>query len=118
MKTAIQHAAEIYEQNGMLLAPDLENYLKFGFVFCTPDRLLLARGINVNDGPDNWLARPDSGDAWYVKLAVGHGCIPWFLSMAPSPKPYVAWKRDFSKGTGDLHVYQFNRFKERFSHVH
>ncbi len=112
--SALSQAAEIYRAHGMDLPADLEHYLACGYVFSTPDRLLLARPLDLARGVDYWLADPRAGDAWYVKLAVGSGCLGWFLQQAPFPKPFIAWARGF-KGTDRLHVYPFAQLQRRLA---
>lgn len=118
MKTAIQQAAELYQKNGMNLSAELERYIKFGYVFVTPDRLLLARSLDSNRGVDFWPDNATDGDTWFVKLAIGRGCIAWFLQQIPFYKPYVAWGRDLVRQTQDLHYHATEKLIRRFSHVH
>jgi len=93
-ESAIVQAARLYARHGLALGKDLENYARAGYLFATPDRLLLARPINLDRGLDEWLP-PGEGNAWYVRLAVGRGCLDWFLEQAPHRKPYIAWSRGF-----------------------
>ena len=117
MKTAIQEAAELYEKHNMVLSDDLTHYLKHGYVFVTPDRVLLARPIDLSKGQDHWLGDHREGNAWLVKLAVGKHCIPWFLQQIPFYKPFVAWGRDFLNRKAELHVYPIEKILRRY-HVH
>lgn len=114
MKTAIQQAAELYSAHGLILAKDLEHYLKYGYVFCTPDRLLLARSIDLEKGQDHWVSDQKEGSAWLVKLAIGRDCIPWFLQQIPFHKPFVAWGRDFLNRKANLHVYPIEKLLRRY----
>lgn len=114
MKTAIQQAAELYEQNGLVLSRDLEYYLKFGYVFCTPERLLFAQEIKLADKGASWT-NPGEGDTWFVQLAVGKNCIPWFINQAPYPRKWVAWFRQFKDPGGRLHFHDFEKLKRKFA---
>lgn len=114
MKTAIQQAAELYQKNGMNLSVELERYLKFGYVFVTPDRLLLARSLESSRGVDFWPEKSTDGDTWFVKLAVGQNCIPWFIQQIPFYKPYVAWGRDLVRNKKDLRIYATEKLLRRF----
>ena len=115
MKTAIQEAAELYEANGLSLARDLEYYLKHGYVFCAPDRLLLAQEIKREDEGRSWTA-PGTGDTWFVQLAVGKDCVSWFIQQAPYSRKWVAWFRQFKNPGGKLHFYDFEKLKRKLTH--
>lgn len=104
--TAIEEAAFLYKEHDMVLAHDLQNYLKHGYVFVTPEWLLLARPIFKNKGPDVWT---DTGDTWYVKLAVGRGALKQFIGRIPYSLPYLAWKRNFKNQKEPLHVWPAER---------
>ena len=108
-KPAIQLAAEMYAERGLTLAHDLENYLKFGYVFCTPERIMLAREIKKDDEKQSWLAHGE-GDTWMVHLAVGAD-INWFINQAPYAKKWVAWAREFKNSPKSMKFYDFNRIK-------
>ena len=114
MKTAIQEAAELYQSKGLVLAQELENYLKFGYVFCTPERLLLANEAKRDGNCASWVAHGE-GDCWHVKLAIGRGSVKWFLDKAPYPKKWVAWAREFKTDSRNLHFYDFNRLTHKLS---
>ena len=114
MKTAIQQAAKLYEDKGLNLAKDLEYYLKYGYVFCTPDKLLLAREIKKDDNGESWVL-PGTGDTWFVHFAIGKDSIKWFIDQAPSPRKWVAWARQFKMPARDIRYYDFQRLKLKFS---
>lgn len=90
--TAIEQTANFFEQRGAVFAKELEYYLKFGHIYCSPERILLAREINIDKGEDEWIFN-GSGNCWYVHWACGAGALDWFLEKAPYPKPYLAWRR-------------------------
>lgn len=103
----------MYAQHGLSLAADLENYARAGFLFATPDRLLLARPIDLDRGLDEWLP-PEAGNAWYVRLAVGRGCLDWFLAQAPHRKPYIAWSRGFRRcRAAELRIFATSTLERR-----
>ena len=96
MKTAIQQAAELYGSHGLNLSGDLEYYLKYGYVFVTPDRLLMAREITKEGVGETWTPHGE-GDCWYVRLAIGKGCLKWFINQAPYFRPWIAWQREIGR---------------------
>ncbi len=108
--TAIEQAANLYAKHGLKLSVDLERYLKWGYVFVTPDRVLLARPLNTAKGVDHWPEEKDA-DAWYVKLAVGENAMRWFFDRMPYALPFVAWKRDFKSASDKLHIHRTERLK-------
>ena len=108
MKSAIQQAAELYSSRGLNLSRDLEYFLKWGYVFVAPDRLMLAREIKKDDEGSSWV-EPKTGDTWYVHFAVGDKCLKWFIDQAPYFRPWIAWKRGFKNGDNTLRFYDTNR---------
>ena len=113
--TALQEAANLYAKHDLRLSDDITYYMKYGYVFNTPEKLLLARAIDLERGIDVWLNDQRGGDCWYVKLAVGKDSIPWFLSQIPFPKPYVAWGRDFLDRKSKLHIYSLEKLLKKFN---
>lgn len=92
MKTAIEIAAQFFQRMGASLAGELQDYIKFGYVFVTPQHFMLAREVNLDRSPNEWVL-DGSGNCWYVHFASGAGALAWFMAQAPSPKQYVAWRR-------------------------
>lgn len=113
MKTAIQIAAEIYSEAGLRLSDDLEYYLKFGYVFCTPGRFLMAREILREDRGESYVP-PGEGNCWYVRMAVGEDCLAWFIKQAPYMRPWVGWARGFKRGNNNINFYSFEKLKRKF----
>ena len=109
--TAIEEAARLYAAHGMNLSEDLERYLKFGYVFVTPDRLMLGRPMLRERGAEYW-PQAGEGDAWYVRLAVGKGAVRWFVEQMPYYLPFLAWNRQF-KDNGRLHIWPTDKFANR-----
>ena len=95
------------------MSSDLEYYLKFGYVFCAPDRFLLAREIKREDGGKSYVP-PGHGDCWYVHMAVGENSIPWFIKQAPYMRQWVGWARGFKRGNNTINYYSFERLKRKF----
>lgn len=114
--TAIQQAAALYSKAGGVLASDLMQYLKYGYVDVAPDRLILFRPYSRAQGVDHWLTDHGQADAWYVALAVGQGGLRNFVRLMPYRLPYVSWRRTFKTSRGDVHEYPvekiFNHFRE------
>jgi len=117
VKSAIQEAAELYQSKGMNFALELENYLKFGYVFCTPERLLLANEAKREGNCASWVV-DGQGDTWHVKLGIGRGCVEWFIRQAPHTKKWVAWAREFKTGNGALRFYDFEKLKLKVFELH
>jgi hypothetical protein len=114
LKTAIQQAAEMYSAEGLKLSDDLEYYLKFGYVFCTPDKLLLAREISSHDDGASYVPY-GQGDTWFVKMAVGKDCIKWFIEQTPSSRKWVAWARGFKSKDAKIKYYDFDKLYLRLT---
>lgn len=112
MKTAIHQAAELYEAHGLVLANEITEYLKNGYVFCTPYAFMMGCSADW-DGEKLTLNNDNSGNAWYIRLAVGDGCVPWFLAQTPYPRKYVCWEREFKTGSSKLKVYEWEKIKHR-----
>lgn len=103
MEHALDIAKRMYDKAGMSLEVDIAHYLRHGYVFSAPDKLLLGAPMST-DHPER-IAKPGEADAWYVRLAVGKGAMRWFIENMPWYLPKVAWHRDFKKPTGILHVW-------------
>lgn len=107
MNPAIAQAKALYSQHGLDLNRELSDYLDFGYVFSTPDRLLLARPID----PVNWREwKPKNPTCWYVQLAVGKNCLKWFCDRMPYQLPFLAWMRVFKNEDHRLRVFPTDRF--------
>lgn len=100
---AIEQAAQIYAQHGLVLARDLEAYLRdpFAYVIKNPELILLARPI-LKDRPTEWITEAGACDAWYVHLLVGRPGHA--LREMPYTLPWCCWHRDFRTPGGRLHV--------------
>jgi hypothetical protein len=101
MSDAIAQAQTIYAKHGLSLSQDLSDYLRFGYVFSEPGVLLLGRPIVAANGTQ-WLPESQSGDAWYVHLAVGQGALAWFVQKMPFYLPLLGWRRDFKNPANGL----------------
>lgn len=104
---AINQAAAIYAKAGFSFEQSLGWYLLHGVVISTPDRFLMAKAVRKEVGESDW--NPDNPDCWYVAIAVGKGCLKWFLEQAPFRLPYLAWARMKAKGN-PVRIYRAERF--------
>jgi len=113
---AMPAALRLYRDQGLNLSADLTNYATWGIALIMPDRLILARPIARADGT-RWANPGEPVDTWFVKLAIGPGCIGWFLGQMPYHLPWLAWGRDFrGRGApGSLKFYPTSRFTAALS---
>jgi hypothetical protein len=70
----IEQAKAYYQSKGWSFEQDLGFYLCHGYVFSTPDRLLLAKPVRKEIGEADW--HPSQPDCWYVHYAAGKGKPP------------------------------------------
>lgn len=103
----LDQAKGLYDSHGACFEADLAHYLRFGYVFSTPEHFLMAAPVTLPDIAH--LARPGEADAWYVRLAVGHGAMRWFIRQMPWSLPFVCWNRAFKNPKGALHVWPSQR---------
>ena len=91
----LERTKELYDQINGDLFKDISLYSSgFGYVFITPNSLLLGKAVRTDSEvhPDSqW--KVTAPDAWYVRVAVGENCIQEFLNYIPYPLPYVGWMR-------------------------
>jgi hypothetical protein len=113
----IDQAAQIYAQHGMVLARDLEDYLRdaHAHVIKTPDMLLLARPVDVAN-VERWLADPGEANAWYVRLLIGRPLAA--MREMPYPLPLCCWHRNFRTPGGPLHVAATHRILNKLRPYH
>ena len=71
-------AEEICGDHGVVLADDIIEYSRRGYVFIAPEYVLIGCRL---------------GDGWFIRLAVGAGCLNKFLELMPYYLPYVGWAR-------------------------
>ena len=88
----IEQAKAYYQSKGWSFEQDLGFYLCHGYVFSTPDRLLLAKPVRKEIGEADW--HPSEPDCWYVHYAAGKGALQWFVGQAPFFLPYLGWTRN------------------------
>jgi hypothetical protein len=93
----IEEAKDYYKSKGWSFEQDLGFYLCQGYVFSTPDRLLLAKPVRKDVGESDW--HPEHPDCWYVHYAAGKDALSWFVSKAPYYLPFLGWMRN--KGCND-----------------
>jgi len=113
----IEQAAQIYAQHGLVLARDLEAYLRdpHAHVIKTPDMLLLARPVDVAQ-VDRWILEQSEANAWYVHLLVGRPLEA--MREMPYPLPLCCWHRNFRNPNGPLHVVPTNRILNKLRPYH
>lgn len=117
---AIETACALYETHGLLLAQDLQNYLRHpaGYVVKTPEMLLLYRPV-VLDDPDRWLEHTGEANAWYVRLLVSGRGIETALREMPYRLPFCCWHRNFRAGpNGHLHVVSTDKIIQKVRQAH
>lgn len=86
---ALDQAKALYTRNGLDFEADLVAYMRHGYVWCGPDRFMMAKPIEGSEADWN----PKNPRAWYVHMAVGEGCLSWFIRQAPFSLPFIAWFR-------------------------
>jgi len=79
--SAYEIAKKMYETcPGMDLDADILEYSRVGVAYVSNSCLLLGCR---------------SGGGWFVRMAVGAGCLAKFIDLAPYHLPYVGWARCF-----------------------
>ena len=94
----IEQAKSYYQSKGWSFEQDLGFYLCHGYVFSTPDRLLLAKPVRKEIGESDW--HPSNPDCWYVHYAAGKNTLNWFVAQAPFFLPYMGWMRNKGENKG------------------
>jgi len=96
---AYEEADKLYRSQGRNFSQVLIDYIRFGYLFIQPDRLLIGRPI-IGERINDWLTREQFGEAdtWFVHLAIGRNNLPWFLGSMPFYLPNLCWQRDFKAG--------------------
>jgi hypothetical protein len=115
--TALRTAIEIYAQLGRNFAEVHGQYSEHGYVFSTPQWLIMARPVR-RDNPGAWLKVQDIGqafpscpeaDAWYVQIAVGRGALGRFVQHMPFHLPFICWRRSLKDASQRLRFYRLDR---------
>jgi len=90
----LKEAEELYSKLGQNMFEDIAKYIAHGYVFKSPEYLLLGKPVRIEleEHEDQWCVA--GANAWFVKTAVGHGCIEEFINHIPYPLPYVGWARE------------------------
>lgn len=105
--SALLAARSLFANSKQDFETQLGWYLQHGVVISTPDRFLMAKPIHAARGDDEWAVK--DADAWYVHVAVGHGCLRWWLQQAPYSLPKLAWRR-MKDPANSLRVYPTESF--------
>ena len=110
--TILEQTKEFYDQLGCSMFTDITAYAARGYVFITPQSLLLGKAVrtDIDVHPDDqWnMVGPD---AWYVRTAVGGNAISEFINLIPHPLPYVGWMRQLKQKP--VKWYEFNKIIRR-----
>jgi hypothetical protein len=108
----LERAKEFYEQINGDMFKDIASYSAYGYVFITPQTLLLGKAVRSDSDthPDEqWgVIGPD---AWYVRTAIGDDAISEFINRIPYPLSFVGWMRYLKKQP--IKWYDFNRINRR-----
>ena len=113
------------EQSPRTFAEDLTAHMQCGYVFSTPQYLLMARPVwskAAHEQINNvWLTfPPELWDAWYVyAFALRHdgglqGLVKNLLTHMPFYLPLVAWERS----GGPLHFHSTERLIQKYAKLH
>ena len=89
----LKDALKLYEKIGTDLFKDVAMYMAHGYVFKTPESLLLGKAVRRDGGNPDAQWGVEDPDAWYVRTAVGEGAVKEFISRIPYPLPWVGWMR-------------------------
>ena len=76
--TAYEQAQSLYQGLETTLEQDIDYYSRNHFVIIAPHCIILAKLEN---------------EYWFIHLAVGVGCLDYFLRIMPVYRPFVAWSR-------------------------
>lgn len=79
----INTACKMYESVGKDFFTVLRHYVANHYVHCTPECIILAECRE---------------DHWFVELAIGKGCLRYFLQLMPTHRPFVVWARGMRNG--------------------
>ena len=89
----LEQSLKLYEKIGTDLFKDIAVYLANGYVFKTPNSLLLGKAVRTDGGNPDAQWNVHTPDAWYVRTAVGDGAVGEFISRIPYALPWVGWMR-------------------------
>ena len=89
----LEQSLKLYEKIGTDLFKDIAVYLANGYVFKTPNSLLLGKAVRTDGGNPDAQWNVNNPDAWYVRTAVGDGAVKEFIDRIPYPLPWVGWMR-------------------------
>lgn len=108
----IEQAKNFYELIGTDMFKDISAYMAYGYVFKTPDSLLLGKAVDTNaelHPAAQWNVKKP--DAWYVHMAVGKVGVSEFIKCIPYPLPKVGWMRHLKNKP--VKFYDFKRIIRR-----
>lgn len=91
---AFGKAAYYHNKVGIDIGQDIAAYSNHGgYVFLAPDYVMWVKAVRRNGGDPDTQWNVTNPDAWYVRFALGEGCVGKFIGMMPYPLPYTGWKR-------------------------
>jgi len=108
----LEQTKKFYDELGLDMFKDITMYLGYGYVFKTPDSLLLGKAVRTDDKThpsSQWNVKDP--DAWYVHMAIGKVGIAEFIKRIPYELPYVGWMRHFKNKP--VKFYDFKRISRR-----
>ena len=97
MNTHLLAAKKFYSKIGDAddFERDLGTYLRDGYVFASPQCVILGKPVRRDGGsPDSqWWDDEKQCDAWFVKFAAGEGMFSEFKRAMPFELPFIGWMR-------------------------
>lgn len=115
MMTPAEQIAALYDTDSpRTFREDLEAHMLCGYVFATPDYMLMGRAVDSSADPEEirnpWHVFPrDRQDCWliyaFASVVPGMGLVKTCLTHLPYPLPLVSWER---KRDQQLSFYQLD----------
>ncbi len=108
----LEKAKRFYEQIGIDMFKDITMYMSYGYVFKTPESLLLGKSVRSDSDihpSSQWHVR--NPNAWYVHMAIGEVGISKFINCIPYRLPKVGWMRHLKNEP--IKYYDFDKIIRR-----
>ena len=103
---------DLYEECSMDMFKDISVYMNYGYVHKTPTSFILAKTVDKDSNTppaEQWnVSNPN---AWFVHMALGEDCIPYWINLMPYKLPYVGWARENKKKP--IRFYDLNKIIRR-----
>lgn len=106
----IEQAQALYEKVGLpkeKLFTDIDEYVRFHYVYASPTTLVLAQTVGPTQG-----AKPT---AWFIYLAVGSRTLSQVFKLAPFELPWIGWARA-AKGREVVRWWPWEKVKKHLEH--